>query len=77
MTTVHRIFSARLRLAYDRYEGKKGGLEKLTGYSMTHIHRMMKSTNANPTVAFVWAIAPALGVTPGWLLGLEYGNEDL
>lgn len=41
------------------------------GSSCSYIGRVERGEKANPTVGFVWRVAAALEVRPGYLLGIE------
>jgi len=42
-----------------------------SGFTKSHVWELERGSSRNPTVRAVWSLAKALGVSPGWLLGLD------
>ena len=55
-------------------KARKRTLQELSdrsGYSAGYLSRLENGSRVNPTVAFIWDMSQALGVTPAAMLGLE------
>ena len=50
---------------------------KAAGFTKSHVWELERGRARNPTVRAVWGIADALGVTPGWLMGIDPADNAL
>lgn len=44
---------------------------RASGFTKSHVWELEQGRARNPTVRAVWGITEALGVSPGWLMGLD------
>lgn len=71
MTKTYPDIGARMR---ELRKARRNTLQELSdrsGYSTGYLSRLENGSRVNPTVAFIWDMSQALGVTPAAMLGLE------
>lgn len=68
---VHASMRKRLRKALDDSPETLNAISKHAGYDPSYVGGLANGKKTNPTIGALWAIAGALNVKPGWLLGLE------
>lgn len=64
-------FRERLADAIEADPRKRYMIAREAGYSETYIRRVLKGTQANPTLAFTEAMAQTLGVPLLWIIGAD------
>lgn len=72
--TQNRIYpdiGARLRELRKARKRTLDDLGEQSGYSSGYLSRLENGSRDNPTIAFVWDMSRALGVSPAVLLGIE------
>lgn len=48
-----------------------------SGFTKSHVWELERGSCRNPTVRAVWSLSAALGVSPGWLLGLDTNASSI
>jgi len=64
-------FQDRIRLTRKARNMSLDDVAAASGFTKSHVWELEKGRSRNPTVRAVWSLAAALGVSPGWLLGLD------
>jgi transcriptional regulator with XRE-family HTH domain len=64
-------FQERIRATRKARNMSLDDLAAASGFTKSHVWELEKGRSRNPTVRAVWGLSSALGVTPGWLLGLD------
>lgn len=71
LNRIYPDIGARMR---ELRKARKRTLQELSdrsGYSTGYLSRLENGSRVNPTVAFIWDMSQALGVTPAAMLDLE------
>ncbi len=69
--SVHLTIRRRLAEAMQARRLTAREVAERSGYSAYYVRGVQRGRYGNPTIGAVWALAGALEVDPGWLLGLD------
>lgn len=70
-------FAARMKEVRDQRRMSLEEVAKAAGFTKSHVWELEQGRARNPTVRAVWGIAEALGVSPGWLMGIDPADNTL
>ena len=70
-------FAQRMKTVRKQRDMSLDDVAKASGFAKSHVWELEQGRARNPTVRAVWGIADALGVSPGWLMGLDVNDNTL
>lgn len=70
-------FAHRMKATRKQRDMSLDDVAKASGFTKSHVWELEQGRARNPTVRAVWGIADALGVSPGWLMGLDVNDNTL
>lgn len=70
-------FAQRMKAVRNQRKMSLEDVAKAAGFTKSHVWEIEQGRALNPTVRAVWGIAGALGVSPGWLMGIDPNNNRL
>lgn len=70
-------FAQRMRDVRKQRKMSLDDVAKAANFTKSHVWELEQGRARNPTVRAVWGIADALGVSPGWLMGIDPADNAL
>lgn len=70
-------FAQRMKAVRNQRKMSLDDVAKAAGFTKSHVWEIEQGRARNPTVRAVWGIAGALGVSPGWLMGIDVNDNTL